>query len=245
MSYWFAPTGGLLTTIAKDSNALGLASAIEVIGVFADKSTIGAEDIAALSKSIVEKGLKLRRTEKVQLTLLKLMECDVPDPVVEHLTKNFGNRVKKIPMLCATCLTEAFVQFGMGALKSSFPIIRDSVSQLFKSSDAATRQAAVQLCAEIQRWTPGILHTTLEKHLREAQIKEVTEATEAKVAEGKPRMPTVGLRRDQEKLRQAKDGSTATATAEFNGDDMLEDLDLGKALRKTEYAAFKKSKVSV
>lgn len=145
----------MLTTIAKDTNAIGLGLSIDCIAVFADKSTISAEDIAILAKAITEKGLKLRRTEKVVAALLKLMECDVPDPIVEHLTKNFTNKVKKIPQLCAECLTEAFVQFGMGSMKSSFPAIRDSVAVLFKSSDVAVStqfgKLRGQLCIEV--WT--------------------------------------------------------------------------------------------
>ena len=105
-----------------------------------------------LSKVITEKGLKLRRTEKVQAALLKLMECDVPDPVVEHLTKNFTNKVKKVPGLCAETLTEAFVQFGMGAMKSSFPMVRDTVAVLFKSSDKAVCQSLVD---SLVGWSVG------------------------------------------------------------------------------------------
>ncbi len=132
--------GEVLTTIVKDSNAIGQGLSIDCIGVFADKSTISAEDIATLAQEISDQGFKLRRTDSVQATLLKLMECDVADPVVQALTKHFTDKVKKVPQACAECLTEALVQFGMGAMKSCIPMIRDSVSVLFSSSEAAVRQ---------------------------------------------------------------------------------------------------------
>ena len=127
----------MLTDMIRETNALGQAVVVEIVGVFADKSTIPSDDIAALASVIAEKGFKLRQTSKVQFTLLKLMECDIPDPVVEQLTKQFSSRIKKIPNHCAQCLTEAFVQFGMAAMKASFPLVRDRIAVLFKSSDAA------------------------------------------------------------------------------------------------------------
>jgi len=232
---------GLLTTMVKDSNAIGLGLSIDCIGIFADKSSIPADDIPILAKFITEKGLKLRRTEKVQFTLLKLMECNVPDPVVEHLAKNFSNRVKKVPPLCADCLTEAFVQFGMGAMKTSFEVIKDKIPVLFKSSDAATRQAGVNLCAEIQRWVPGILTKPLEKDLREAQLKEVADATAAR-QDGSPLVPTVYLRSDREKMSAASKSGEAPAAAAFDPSELVKEIDLTKALRKTDYSTLKKSK---
>ena len=111
-----------------------------------------------------------------------------------------------------------------------------------------TRQAAVQLCAEIHRWVPGLLDKTLEANLREAQIKEVAEASAAKKG-GAPLVPTVYLRRDRERIAAAGPasggggGSAGDAAGAFDPSELVEAVDLGKALRKTEYEEFKVSKV--
>jgi hypothetical protein len=119
------------------------------------------------------------------------------------------------------------------------------------SSALQTRQAAVQLCAEIHRWVPGLLDKTLEANLREAQIKEVAEASAAKKG-GAPLVPTVYLRRDRERMAAAGPafgggggggGSGGGAAGAFDPSELVEAVDLGKALRKTEYEEFKASKV--
>ncbi len=104
----------------------------------------------------------------------------------------------------------------------------------------------MQLCAEIHRWAPGLLTKPLEASLREAQLKEVAEASEARKASGGALVPTVGLRKDRAKLAAAaaKGGAGGgPAVAAFDPTEMLEEVDLQKALKKTDYEEFKASKV--
>ena len=110
-----------------------------------------------------------------------------------------------------------------------------------------TRQAAVHLCAEVHRWAPGILNKPLEASLREAQLKEVADASTAKKSTNAPLVPTVHLRRDRERMAAAGSdggGGGGKAAAAFDPSELMEEVDLQKALRKTEYSTLKTSKVS-
>ena len=85
----------------------------------------------------------------------------------------------------------------------------------------------------------------LEK-LREAQLKEVADASEAKRNAGASLVPTVQLRRDRQRASAAGDNGSggAAAVAAFDPSELAEEVDLFKALRKTDYSTLKNSKVS-
>lgn len=85
----------------------------------------------------------------------------------------------------------------------------------------------------------------LEK-LREAQLKEVADASEAKRNAGAPLVPTVQLRRDRQRASAAGENGAggAAAVAAFDPSELAEEVDLLKALRKTDYSTLKNSKVS-
>ena len=105
----------------------------------------------------------------------------------------------------------------------------------------------MKLCAEIHRWAPAVLNKSLEGSLREAQLKEVAEASQAASACGKPLVPTVQLRRDRQRASTSGPigggGGSADAPPAFDASDLLQEVDLGKVLKKTDYASLKTSKV--
>ena len=237
-------TAPFIAKIAKDVNAIALGAGLSTVLVFFQKAP--AADAAGieqgLATSLVTKGLKVRQAATAQDILLLMLGAAEIESIVEALVKGCGNRVRKIPPLCTSCLCNGFQEYGGKPFRNHLPKLSACIGKLFGNADPKIREEATKLATEINRWFPGSLKSMVES-LRPMQQKELNESFEKAKALGKPVSNKTKKAREAAAISDDTNATDKVAAAqveeeieEFDPYETAPTIDLMAKLAKTEYS---------
>lgn len=238
----------LLVIFASNiTNDLGaLDAGVDFAVIFADKcpSKIILPYYDALFQNVVDKAFagKTSTFLKGKALLMKLMEIDEPTSCTLFLLSRLQDKKPKIPPACLEIIREAIVAFGAKA----FPIkdIISSFNSSFNSSNNQCREQAFLLLAELVRWIGKSPFLTIIENLRPAQKTELEKLFSESESSSRP-VPTVYLRKSRPAPGSieasapisGKSGKLPSAAPDdvIDGRDFLEEIDLSKRLKNTEF----------
>lgn len=200
-----------------------------------------AEKIAS---NIVDKsfGARPATQAKGKAVLLKMIEVDDASSVTSVLIAKLTDKKPKVPPTCLETIKDGVTLFGARA----FPIkeIIASLPAILNGSNAPARELALSLMGELVRWIGKAPFNTLLENIRDAQKADFEKICTERASEGKP-VPTLWLRKD----RPAAGGVSSTAESvnllgksvgacslTDDGREFIEDVDIAKKLKGTEYA---------
>jgi hypothetical protein len=192
-----------------------------------------AEKVAA---NIVDKAFGARPSTlaRGKAVLFKIMEVSDPTVVATLLLTKLTDKRPKIPPACLETIMEGMNLFG----GRHFPIkeILKSLPPVFNSSNGASRDGAMTLLYELHRWIGPAPIAPLLEQLRPAQ-KTDFEKLVAEKAENpetnKPPVPSLYLRKEKHLIGQETTVAKASAA---DGRDFLEEVDLAKKLKSSNYS---------
>jgi cytoskeleton-associated protein 5 len=239
-----------LPKMLSDINAACQDVAIDTVSAFADAAPPGLMHKASdsLFAPIVDKtfGTKPALMVKGQGLLLKLMEVDDATAAVVYLLSRLGDKKPKIVLGCLEVITQALTAYGA----KSVPVkeILSALGAVFNSSNAESRDQAMSLAVELQRWVGKASQKVVES-MRPAQKEVFEEAVKANAGQ-KPPQPTSYLRKDKPAesssrssiSRDADDDikedrpAAASSSSAIDERDYVEDVDLMKKLKGTSYS---------
>ncbi|CAM9401832.1 unnamed protein product, partial [Discosporangium mesarthrocarpum] len=233
----FSQYAPFLQKMLQDTNASCVDGALDVLRVYADVCVEAAEHTPTLAPIVVAKGFSGRpgTVTRAEAALLKLMEVDVPDSVVEALLGGLGEKKPKIPPACVATILKALEMFGARAMP--LKDIKAALPDILSHKVIPTRQQGVILAAELIGWCGEQFLAAVMSDLRPAQKAEVDNLVEASKKEGKGvnRKPTVYLRKDRAP-DEAAPVEEEKAQA-FDPKEFVEPVNLLGKLPKTEFAA--------
>jgi hypothetical protein len=164
------------------------------------------------------------------------MEVDEAAPVATVLLSKLNDKKPKIPPTCLEVLREGVAAFGARA----FPIkeLLAALGPVLDGSNGSAREVAMLLLVDLCRWIgKPPLHSLLEK-LRSAQTSDFDRLFAEKEGEGKP-TPSLWLRKDRPAPGSepvAGGGAKAGASADDDGREFVNEVDLAKKLKSSDFA---------
>lgn len=176
--------------------------------------------------------------------VLKCMEVSGEvTSVAQLLISKFADKKVKIPPVCLEVLKDGISAFGI----KHFPVkeVIAALPSLFNGSNSQSRDMAMQLMLEIHRWIGRAPLETLLEAIRTAQKTEFEKLIEAAESRGKavPSLYLVKERPDAAALAAAaqsedtaSSAGTASSSAADDAREYVQDIDLAKKLKATEYS---------
>lgn len=167
------------------------------------------------------------------------MEVDDPSISTQQLLQKLNHKKPKIPPTCLDVIREGMIAFG----GKTFPVreVIASLGAVLNGTNGAARESALSLMLEMTRWIGKAPFNSLLETVRSAQKTEFermcTERESSDQASSVP-IPTVWLRKERPAPGTEADVVGALKASKAGGDDreFIEEIDLPKKLRATEYA---------
>ena len=169
------------------------------------------------------------------MLLLKMIEIDEPGPCTAFLLSKLADKKPKIPPTCLEVLREAVIAFGA----KPFPI-RDLITSLgpvLNGTNSLARDGAMALMLELSKWIGTSPFHSLLDSIRAVQKSEFETKVAERTAEGPITLcPTIWLRRERPAPGSAAAAGVVKGASALDSREFVEEIDLPKKLRSTEYA---------
>lgn len=231
--------------MCEDANASAMEAGVQAVLAY-------AVNIEPFQKSIVP-GVMKRLTDKgfssrpgvvkiCEEVVLAFIEAGAAEDTVDALIEGTKNKKPKVPPACVSNILDALRAFGPRVVP--LPAVKAAIPTLCESTVNGVRPVALNLIAEIHRWTGPALVQDIVSNLRQAQKTEyegltkdivVGQAAPTKFVRGAKRPVAAGL-----KTAAAAGGAAAgaaSAGAAFDPREFAETVDLLAKLPKTEFKA--------
>ena len=232
----------ILDKATSDSNAGALDNGFDLAVTFADSCPAGFMKTyyEKLCANAVEKAFGARPStlQKGKSLLQKLIEIDEPgpQPVTSYLLTKLNDKKPKVPPICLEVLKDSIVAFGA----KPFPIkeIIAALPAVLNGTNGPARDMATELILEISKWIGMAPFHSLLENIRAVQKTDIEKKVADRDAAGPiVLIPTVWLRSQRPAPGSASAAGQLAKTAnDMDSRDFLEDIDLIKKLKSTDYA---------
>ncbi|KAJ9059677.1 hypothetical protein DSO57_1038959 [Entomophthora muscae] len=210
----FRKYGAMMLQIAKDTNLPAQEAGMGCILSFIEYAPNSERLRDELVPVLVQKGLGSARvgtrTKSMEI-LLKLVEVDVGEPVIDLIVNEFGNKQPKIAAACVMALKSIVVEFGVKAV--NVKAILKNIPKFFAHSDKKVREESSGLALALYPWLSTSIDTFL-KDLKPVQLKDLN-AEFAKLPAEKPKALRL-LRSQQALVQDESDEAEAEEASEEN-----------------------------
>lgn len=235
----FATYGEFLGKMTADSMAAAVDSALDSAIAFAEAAPAGfmKQYAEKLTANVIDKAFGGRPStqQKGKALILKLIEVDDPLICTTFLLTKLADKKPKIPPTCLEVIKEAVVAFGA----KPFPIkeILAALPAVMNGVNGPAREAAMDLMLEISKWIGVAPFHSLLESIRAVQKADFEKSVAERDAQGPAALiPTVWLRSQRPAPGTDMTALMSKAKEASDGRDYIEDIDLNKKLRSTEYA---------
>lgn len=230
--------------MCEDANASAMEAGVQAILAY-------AVHIEPFQKSIVP-GVMKRLTDKgfssrpgvvkiCEEVVLAFIEAGAAEDTVAALIEGTKNKKPKVPPACVTNILDVLKAFGPRVV--SLPAVKAALPALCESTVNGVRPVALNLIAEIHRWTGPALVQDIVSNLRQAQKTEYEGLTkDIVVGQAAPTKFVRGAKRPVAAAPKAAAAGgaaagAASAAAAFDPREFAETVDLLAKLPKTEFKA--------
>lgn len=238
-SQLFSTYGEFLTKMTADSMAAAIDSALDSVIAFTEAAPPGfmKQYAEKLTANVLDKAFGGRPVtqQKGKALILKLIEVDDPLVCITFLLSKLADKKPKIPPLCLEVIEEAIIAFGA----KPFPIkdILAALPAVMNGVNGPAREAAMELMLEMTKWIGVAPFHTLLESIRAVQKAEFEKGVSEREAQGPLILvPSVWLRIERPAPGTDMTALLAKAKGNSDGRDFIEDIDLNKKLRTTDYA---------
>ena len=191
---------------------------------------------------------------KGKQVILALMETTDAEGISEYLLGRLNDKKAKIPVVILDLLQEALSAFGVGAgsvsVKQVISALIGSKSPLQDAKNAAARESALNLVAELHRWLGAVPLNPLKEGLKPAQLEVLETKIKAQVGRA---TPSIWLRKHRPigfvagEESQGVDAGSISVDANSNASagasapvlnvkDFMQEVDLIAHMKKGEYS---------
>lgn len=229
--------------MCEDANASAMEAGIQAVLAY----TIHVEPfqksvVPGVMKRITDKGFSSRPgTVKLCEELVQaFIEAGAAEDTVNALIEGTKNKKPKVPPACASSILDALKAFGPRVVP--LPAVKAALPTLCESTVNGVRPIALNILAEIHRWTGPALIQDIVSNLRQAQQTEYEGLTrDLVVGQAAPTRFIRGAKRPVAAGPKAAAASGpaagASAAAAFDPREFAETVDLLAKLPRTEFKA--------
>ncbi len=224
-------SGTLVVKMTADSNQNALDGGLDGVIIYFDRvdPSCSLDILERVANNVIEKamGSKPSTISKAKVLMQILIEVHEPSAVVPILLTKLSDKKPKIPPACMELILDGIASYGA----SKFPIkdILKCMPNALNGTNAPLRDIAMRTLVEIHRWIGIAPLSQIVDGLRPAQKtdfeKQIGENSE------KP-FPTKLLRSDKAKGVVL----TRTTTVESDAREFVDEVDIAKRVKGTEFA---------
>lgn len=239
-----APFVSLFSRMCDDANAGALEAGVHAVLAYARHVTPFDKTIVpSVMKKLTDKGFSSRPgvVKLCEDVVSAFVEAGAADDTVAALLDGTKNKKPKVPPACCANLLDTLQAFGPRVVP--LPALKAALPALCESTVNGVRPIAVNLVAEIHRWTGPALVQDIVANLRQAQKTEYETLTkDMVVGQAAPTKFVRGAARPAATSGQRSGSGAAAATAAasagaFDPREFAETVDLLAKLPKTEFKA--------
>eukprot|EP01041_Mallomonas_annulata_P000127 gene127-202_t len=235
----FDEYASFLPKMTSDSNAGALDAGIDAALLFIDMAPVKSVKpyFDKICSNILDKALSANRASTIttgKAVIMKMMEVDECTALTQVLLGKLSDKKPKVPPSCLEILKDALSAYGARA----FPVkdIIGAMAAVFNGTNGAAREVAMLYIVDISKWIGKAPLNNLLEAIKPVQKEQFEKLFAEKQAEPTP-TPSLWLRKDRPKPGDENSAVNTQSKAEvIDSRDFIEDIDLMKKLKNTEYS---------
>ncbi|GLD92225.1 hypothetical protein PINS_up000758 [Pythium insidiosum] len=239
-----SPILDLFPKMCEDANASAMEAGIQAVLAYTTKVEPFFKGIVSgVMKRVVDKGFASRpgTVKLCEELVMAFIEAGAADDTVAALIEGTKNKKPKVPPACVSSILEGLKAFGPRVIP--IQTVKAALPTLCESTVNGVRPVALNVIAEIHRWTGPTLVQDIVSNLRQAQQTEYESLTKEIVpGQAQPtkfvrgsRPPTVATARGA--VRNSAASGAAMAPGAIDPREFAETVNLLEKLPKTEFRA--------